>query len=152
MSTLPTSELFVARSCSPYASAAAVGSLMIRKTSSPAILPASLVACALTPVHTAMRGAIAACVAFSAGAAAAIIFYKRSAIKRLAKKAGRPAAKGASDKHFAGRYALGKNMPVLHKKNGFKLEREDGAIRLLGGACGVQRGLTLVVARDLGHR
>ncbi len=30
---------------SPYASAAAVGSLMIRKTSSPAILPASLVAC-----------------------------------------------------------------------------------------------------------
>ena len=83
-----------------------------------------------------MRGAIAACVAFSAGAAAAIIFYKRSAIKRLAKKAGRPAAKGASDKHFAGRYALGKNMPVLHKKNGFKLEREDGAIRLLGGACG----------------
>ena len=98
--------------------------------------PESTVACALTPVHTAMRGAIAACVAFSAGAAAAIIFYKRSAIKRLAKKAGRPAAKGASDKHFAGRYALGKNMPVLHKKNGFKLEREDGAIRLLGGACG----------------
>ena len=116
--------------CSPRFASAKFSSELRRATTE------STVACALTPVHTAMRGAIAACVAFSAGAAAAIIFYKRSAIKRLAKKAGRPAAKGASDKHFAGRYALGKNMPVLHKKNGFKLEREDGAIRLLGGACG----------------
>ena len=39
MATLPDSFL-----SSPYASVAAVGSLMIRTTSSPAIVPASLVA------------------------------------------------------------------------------------------------------------
>jgi hypothetical protein len=40
-----TAIVFVPFLSKPYARAAAVGSLMILKTSSPAILPASLVAC-----------------------------------------------------------------------------------------------------------
>ena len=40
--TATFSSFFLSR---PYASAAAVGSLMMRRTSSPAILPASFVAC-----------------------------------------------------------------------------------------------------------
>lgn len=37
---------------------------------------------------------------------------------------------------FAGRYALGKNLPAVESKSGFTLARSgSGEVRLLGGAC-----------------
>jgi len=36
---------------------------------------------------------------------------------------------------FAGRYAVGKNLPTVPSKAGFKFERADGEMRVLGGAC-----------------
>ncbi len=59
--TAMVSFFFLSR---PYASAAAVGSLMMRITSSPAILPASLVACRCASLKYAGT-VITACVTFS---------------------------------------------------------------------------------------
>ena len=37
---------------------------------------------------------------------------------------------------FAGRYALGKNLPAVDRKAGFSFNRVDnGEVRVLGGAC-----------------
>ena len=55
------SSFFLSR---PYASDAAVGSLMMRSTSSPAILPASLVACRWLSLKYAGT-VMTACVTFS---------------------------------------------------------------------------------------
>ena len=50
--------------------------------------------------------------------------------------ASRVAAKASEQDRFAGRYALGKNMPLVRSKNGLAFAREGGeAVRVLGGAC-----------------
>jgi len=36
---------------------------------------------------------------------------------------------------FAGRYALGKNLPAVTQKTGFTFDRVNGDVRVLGGAC-----------------
>ncbi|EOD08664.1 hypothetical protein EMIHUDRAFT_438290 [Emiliania huxleyi CCMP1516] len=45
------------------------------------------------------------------------------------------AAAGYDNGRFAGRYALGKNLPPVKAKNGFRFARTDGEVRVLGGAC-----------------
>ena len=43
---------------------------------------------------------------------------------------------GYETDRFAGRYALGKNLPAVDKKSGFSFNRVDsGEVRVLGGAC-----------------
>ena len=43
---------------------------------------------------------------------------------------------GYNVNRFAGRYALGKNLPAVDKKKGFAMNRVDsGEVRVLGGAC-----------------
>ena len=46
------------------------------------------------------------------------------------------ATQGYQVDRFAGRYALGKNLPAVDKKSGFSFNRVDsGEVRVLGGAC-----------------
>lgn len=43
---------------------------------------------------------------------------------------------GYDNNRFAGRYALGKNLPSVTQKSGFTFERTgSGDVRVLGGAC-----------------
>lgn len=69
-------------------------------------------------------------------AAAAVFFMRWRARLRIKAKFSCAAVAGVSAKHFAGRYALGRHAPTVLAKSGFKLAREDGEVRLLGGACG----------------
>ena len=53
---------------------------------------------------------------------------------------------------FAGRYALGKNLPVVDRKQGFSFNRPDGGVRVLGGACSeVLGGANLANLLRSGH-
>ena len=55
-------------------------------------------------------------------------------VRRVA--CGPVASVGYDNERFAGRYALGKNLPAVHSKQGFAFERANaGEVRVLGGAC-----------------
>ena len=63
-----------------------------------------------------------------------VLAYQRR--RSASKSRGEDRVAALAPKHYAGRFALGKNEPVLISKDGFALCRTDGPVRLLGGACG----------------
>lgn len=48
---------------------------------------------------------------------------------------GAPTSSGYEVDRFAGRYPVGKNLAAVETKAGFKFERVNGDVRVLGGAC-----------------
>ena len=60
----------------------------------------------------------------------------RAAAASSGRQAPRAAASAGPDRdRFAGRYALGKNMPLVRSKNGLTFARDGSEVRVLGGAC-----------------